>query len=132
MRATLSEYRQAPRKVRLVADSIRGKGVKDALAALSHLDKRAAAPLRRLLESAVANAKQTGIAADGLMIREIHVNGGTVLKRSRPRARGRAFPIKKRTSNVTLVLAQGFSPKVKKAARKAKKTETVASAGSGK
>ena len=105
MRAILKTYRQSPRKVRLVADTIRGKRVPDALAVLSFLEKRAAAPIRKLLESAVANARQNfGADPDELAVREITVNKGAVLKRSMPRARGRATPIKKRTSHVTIIL----------------------------
>ncbi len=105
MQATLRTYRQSPRKVRLVADTIRGKRVGEALTALSFLEKRAAAPIRKLLQSAVANARQNfGVDPDGLAVREITVNKGTVLKRSMPRARGRATPIKKRTSHVTVIL----------------------------
>jgi len=110
MRAILSNYRQAPRKVRLVADTIRGKQVTDALAQLRFLDKRASLPVKKLLESAVANAKSAGIDTSSLFVKGIEVNGGVTLKRSMPRARGRAFPILKRTSHITLTLAQNAKP----------------------
>ncbi|MDP3734890.1 MAG: 50S ribosomal protein L22 [bacterium] len=107
MRATLKTYRQSPRKVRLVADTIRGKRVSEALTVLSFLEKRAAAPIRKLLESAVANARQNfGADPDGLAVREITVNKGAVLKRSMPRARGRATPIRKRTSHISITLGE--------------------------
>ena len=107
MKAILKTYRQSPRKVRLVADTIRGKRVPDALATLSFLEKRAAAPIKKLLESAVANARQNfGTDPDDLAVREITVNKGAVLKRSMPRARGRATPIKKRTSHIAITLSE--------------------------
>ena len=107
MKATLHSYRQSPRKVRLVADVIRGKQVPQALAALRFLTKRAADPVRKLLESAVANAK-TGHALtnEKLVVKSVTVDKGRTLKRSMPRARGHASPIHKRTSHITLVLEE--------------------------
>jgi large subunit ribosomal protein L22 len=108
MRAFLKNYRQSPRKVRLVANVIRGKQVPDALVALSVLPKRATTSLKKLLESAVANAKTDEGKSDAklLFVKEIQVNKGTTLKRSLPRAMGRATPINKRSSHVTIVLAE--------------------------
>ncbi len=103
--ATLSNYRQSPRKVRLVANLIRGKKVSVALSALTFLPKRAGEPVKKLIESAVANGKNQNIKQDDLFIKEIRVDKGVVLKRSMPRARGRAFPINKRNSHVKVVLA---------------------------
>lgn len=100
--ASLKNYRQAPRKVRLIADLVRGKSAARALALLSMLPKRGSEPMQRLIKSAIANAKH--VPAGELYISSIAVNGGVVLKRSMPRARGRAFPIKKRTSHITLEL----------------------------
>ncbi|MDZ4185044.1 MAG: 50S ribosomal protein L22 [Desulfuromonadales bacterium] len=106
-RATLRYLRAAPRKVRLVADLVRGKRVEEALGALRFTPKAASAPIKKLLESAVANAENNhGIDIDGLWIRELRVDEGPTLKRFRPRAQGRAFPIMKRTSHVTVVLAE--------------------------
>ncbi len=102
--AKLSNYRQAPRKVRLLADLVRGKSATRALALLSVLPKRASEPMAKLIRSAVNNAKDA--SADDLVISKIAVNGGIVFKRSMPRARGRAFPIKKRTSHITLELTR--------------------------
>lgn len=111
LRTELNYLRMAPRKVRLVADAIRGKSVPEAEATLRFIRRRAAEPLEKLLAAAVANARQnfqiTSPAA--LVISRIAVNGGPTLKRSRPRAMGRAFPIKKRTSHVVLVL-ESHSP----------------------
>lgn len=108
MRAFLKNYRQSPRKVRLVANAIRGKSVPKALIALSVLPKRASTPLKKLLESAVANAKQGDANKDtqSLFVKEIQVNKGVTLKRSLPRAMGRATPINKRSSHVSVILAE--------------------------
>lgn len=105
MKASLKNYRQAPRKVRLVADMIRGKRLMHALTALTALPKKAALPLQKLLESAASNAAIAGNnKREELIVKEIRVDGGIVFTRSMPRARGRATPIRKRTSHVTLVL----------------------------
>jgi large subunit ribosomal protein L22 len=112
-KAQLSNYRQAPRKVRLVADLVRGKSAARALMLLETLPKRASLPMAKLILSAVANAKDA--SAQDLYISKIAVNGGVVLKRFMPRARGRASQILKRTSHVTLELS-----------RKAKKAEAPA------
>jgi large subunit ribosomal protein L22 len=91
--------------MRLVADAIRGKKVADAFVQLDLITKRATSPLSKLLSSAMANAKNLGVDSDNLIVREIRVDGGIVLKRSMPRARGSAYPIRKRTSHVILTLA---------------------------
>ena len=104
--ASLRNYRITPRKVRLVADMIRGKSVSQAMTILAYADKKAKSPLVGLLNSAVANAKNNfKIEKDGLIVKEIRVDQGYVLKRSRPMSRGSAFPIKKRTSHVSIILA---------------------------
>ena len=105
--ASLSNYRQSPRKVRLVADLVRGKSAEHALGLLSMLPKRASEPMIKLIQSAVANALSTkGIPASDLVISKIEVNGGVVFKRSMPRARGRASAIRKKTSLITLALSK--------------------------
>jgi large subunit ribosomal protein L22 len=116
--ATLSNYRQAPRKVRLIADLVRGKSAEHALALLSMLPKRGSEPMIKLIKSAIANAKET--PASELYISSIQVNGGIVFKRSMPRARGRAAQILKRTSHITLSLAKK-APKAKTAKAKKEK-----------
>ncbi len=125
MKAILKNYRQSPRKVRLVANLIKGKKINIAEAELQFLVKRAALPFMQLLRSAVTNAKQNfNIEKDNLYVSEVRVDKGVVLKRSMPRARGSAFPIKKRTSHVVLVLREEGAKEVKntkkekKAARK--------------
>jgi large subunit ribosomal protein L22 len=103
--ASLTNYRQAPRKVRLVADVIRGKTAGDALIILANLPKRAADPMQKLLRSAIANAKQKGESnPETLVVSRISVDKGMVLKRFMPRARGSAAPIRKKSSHVTLAL----------------------------
>lgn len=104
VKASLSNYRQSPRKVRLVANLVRGRKVKEAVAELGFLAKRASEPVKKLIESAVANAKHLSIPSEDLYIKEIRVDQGVVLKRSMPRARGRAFQILKRSSHILLVL----------------------------
>lgn len=105
--AQLKNYRQSPRKVRLVADLIRGKNVEHALALLATLPKRASDPMAGLLRSAVANAKTDPAT---LFISKIEVNGGIVFKRSMPRAKGRAALIRKKTSHISLRLSPRKSP----------------------
>ncbi len=100
--AQLKNYRQAPRKVRLVADLVRGKSAERALSLLAMLPKRASLPMQKLIQSAVANAKD--VSAAELYISKIEVNGGIVFKRHMPRARGRAAEILKRTSHVSVSL----------------------------
>ena len=121
MKASLTNYRQAPRKVRLVASLVKGKNANEALFILKTLVKRAGDPLEKLLRSAIANAKDRGVATDNLIIKEFRVDKGVTLKRIMPRARGSAFPIKKRSSNVLLVLAEATPKKVKAEKAVAKK-----------
>ena len=106
MKAYLKNYRQSPRKVRLVAGLVRGKNVEDAMVSLSFLAKGASTPLRKLLISAVANAKQMGIEKENLLIKELRVDKGVTMKRMMPRAMGRGHRINKRTSHITLALAE--------------------------
>ncbi len=107
MKAYLKHYRQSPRKVRLVADMARGQSVAKARILFNFVGKRAAHILRKLLDSAVANASHNDSANEqNLVVREIRVDGGRTLKRYRPRARGSAHPIRKRTSNILLILGE--------------------------
>ncbi len=132
MKAFLKNYRQSPRKVRLVADLLKGKRVADGFVQLSALPKRATGPITKLLSSAVANAKQAGVAEENLMIQNITVDKGIVLKRSMPRARGSASRINKRTSHIMLTLIEIGADKkekpvkTKKTAVKAEKKEVTA------
>jgi len=108
MKAKLSHLRISPRKVRLVADLVRGKSVSQALGLLSFTRKKAADPVQKLLKSAVANAAENdGIRdVDSLVIDRITVDEGPTLKRYMPRARGRATPIRKRTSHIQISLRE--------------------------
>ena len=121
-KATLSNYRQSPRKVRVVANLIRGKRAEDAVITLSFVPKRASGPIQKLLSSAIANAKNLSIPVENLVVKEISVDGGKILYRRLPMSRGRAFTLRKRTSHVTLTLAEK-APKAKKA--KAVKAKTL-------
>jgi large subunit ribosomal protein L22 len=104
--ASLKNYRISPRKVRVVADLIRGKNAIMAGHILTHALKKAKTPLFDLLDSAIANAKHNfKIDAENLIVKEIRVDQGFVMKRHRPVSRGSAHPIKKRTSHVSIVLA---------------------------
>lgn len=101
--------RGAPTKYRLVADAIRGKAVNEALATLELSKKRAAGPMEKVLRSAIANAEdlEPGIDVDDLYIVEIFVDEGPRLPlRIRPQPMGRAYPIIKRTSHITVKLAE--------------------------
>lgn len=106
MKAILKSYRQAPRKVRLVANLIKGKTVPRAIAELDVLPKRASDPMKKLLLSAVANAKENDGITDinALLVKEVRVDQGAILKRSMPRAHGSAYPIHKHTSHIMLEL----------------------------
>ena len=106
MKAFLKNYRQAPRKVRLVASLVKGKSVAAAIAELDFLAKRAGLPIKKLLLSAVANAKNMGIDAANLFIKELRVDKGIVMKRMMPAAMGTGHRINKRTSHLNLLLAE--------------------------
>ena len=122
MKAYLKNYRQSPRKVRLVADLIRGKSVADAESALTFMTKRATGMFHKLLASAVANAEHNfKVGSDALYVSAVSVTKGPTLKRIRPVSRGRAHRINKRTSIVTMVLSQGKPVRVKKTRSIAKK-----------
>lgn len=120
MKASLKHYRQSPRKVRLVANAIKGKSVSAADVALSFMPKRAAEPVRKLIASAVANASVQGANSENLIIKNIEVNKGLVMRRFMPRAQGSAKPINKRTSHVLVTLSEE-TPKVKKVKASSKK-----------
>ena len=104
MKAYLHNYRQSPRKVRAVAGLIRGKKVDNALVELDFLAKRASTPLKKLLLSAISNAKNMGIDKGNLIVKEMRVDKGVTMKRMMPAAMGTGHRINKRTSNVSIVL----------------------------
>lgn len=105
MKAVLRNYHQSPRKVRLIADLVRGKKVSEALSVLKFTDKRAAQPFAKVLASAVANAKAMNVPLiDELKIIKVTVDKGVVSKRFMPRARGSASPINRRSSHIAIEL----------------------------
>ena len=106
--AKISFVRITPRKMGLIADEIRGKGINEALTYLRFSPrKRTAGVLHTLLKSAAANVTQKGtVDVDTLFVKQILVGQGPTLKRFRPRAKGSAFKINKKTSHVTVTLAE--------------------------
>ena len=135
--AKLNDYRQSPRKVRLVANLVKGKKIEEVRSTLAFLVKRASKPLADLIDSAVANASANfNIPAEQLYVKEFRVDQGVTLKRRMPRARGMAYPINKRTSHVFVQLdtidnmpvKKGKKPAAKVVAEKkvVKKTKKVA------
>jgi len=120
MKAFLKNYRQSPRKVRLVAGLLKGKRVADGFMHLNAMPKRASGPMKTLLASAVANAKQAGVSEENLYISNVTVDKGMVMKRSMPRARGSASRINKRMSHVALTLIEKSVEKKAKATKEEK------------
>lgn len=107
IKAQAKHIRMSPKKVRLVADVVRGQEVGKALNQLSFMSKKATTPIEKLVKSAIANAEHNfELDKNNLYIKEIRVDEGKTLKRWKPRAYGRAAPIRKRTSHVSLVLAE--------------------------
>ena len=103
--ATARRLRISPRKLRLVAAQVRSKAVGDAIDILGFSPHKAAPLVRKTLESAIANAENNeGADVDELVVAAIRVDGGATMKRVRPRARGRADRILKRTSHVTVTV----------------------------
>lgn len=131
MKALLKNYHQSPRKVRLVADLIRGKSVPAARVALRFLPKKSSPAIAKLLDSAIANARAHGATPEHLFVKSITVNKGAVLRRARPFARGRSGSIHKEMSIVALELGSNAPAKkparAGKTARNAKKSKLPAS-----
>jgi len=104
--------RMSPRKIGLVASLVRGRSVADALVILEHTPKRAAKPVAKAIASAKANAVTNhGLAENSLMITNLQVTHGTIMKRWKPAAQGRALPIAKRSSHVRVVVSGEPKPK---------------------
>jgi len=104
--ASAKRLRVSAQKVRLVADQIRGKPVADAIDLLSFSNKKASVLMRKALESVVANAENNeGADIDELKVSEVYVNEGMTMKRIRPRAKGRADRICKRSSHITVTVS---------------------------
>jgi len=110
--ARLRNVPTSPRKMRLVADLIRGMKVENALITLKTLNKEAAPRLHALLKSAIANwqVKNEGVRMEeaGLYVKEVYVDGGPMLKRLRPAPQGRGYRIRKRSNHVTLILGDNL------------------------
>ena len=105
--ATLKFTRSAPQKLRLVADQIRGLPVERAINLLTFSNKKGAGVVKKVLDSAIANAEENdGADIDELRVSAVEINQGPIMKRLRPRARGRADRILKRTSHVTVTVSE--------------------------
>ena len=105
--AILKSYNQSPRKVRLVGNLMKGKKVQDAINALQFLPKRASLPLKKLIESAVANSKNAGEKVEDMKVKSVVVESAGMIKRYMPRAFGRASAIRHRKSRVIVTLEAG-------------------------
>jgi large subunit ribosomal protein L22 len=107
VRAQAKHIRQSPYKVRRVLDLVRGLPVEEARHVLAFTDRRAADPVTKVLNSAVANAEHNfALDSEELIVAEAFADEGPILKRWRPRARGRATRIRKRTSHITIVVTE--------------------------
>ena len=127
--AKLRNYPTSPRKMRLLADLIRGERVEKALAILEHSTKHPAVPMRKLVLSAIDNWKQKNEDGDEglLVIKTIMVDGARVIKRMRPAPQGRGYRVRKRSNHVTVIVdTKATETKAEKAAAK-KATKTAAS-----
>lgn len=124
--ATLKNLRISPRKARLVVDAVRGKSVRDALQILDTLHQKSSIPVKKLIQSAVANAKkQDSVLEAQLKVSTITVDAGMTLKRFRPRAFGRAYTIRKRSSHINLTLKELDIVKKRKASAPVEVTKEV-------
>lgn len=126
VRAVAKYVRVAPRKARLVVDLIRGHPAEEAINILRFTTKQASKAVLKVLTSAVANAKQNAkVSEEALFVSKAYVDQGPTLKRFRPRAMGRASRIRKRTSHITIVVAEKLPKEVPKAAKGKKATEAT-------
>jgi large subunit ribosomal protein L22 len=134
MKAYLKNYRQAPRKVRLLVNVLRGKKVARALEELSLMPQKAAQPLQKLVASAVANAKlvDSTLTEETLMIERITVDKGVTFVRYMPRAFGRASPIHRESSHIRVSLASAHDTESVVDAASVKKTVTTKKAAPAK
>jgi large subunit ribosomal protein L22 len=108
VKATAKYMRISPQKVRKLVDAVKGKPAESGLNTLKFMPQKAAGMVEKILKSAVANASQnTELDVDALVIKNIIVNEGPLLKRFRARARGRGSRILKRTSHITVIVAEG-------------------------
>lgn len=106
-KASLKFARVGAQKARLVADVVRGKSVDEALKKLTYLNKKSSELIKKLIESAAANAEnKKTMNTDNLFVKSITVDGGPAIKRFRPRAQGRAFGIRKKMSHISVTLGE--------------------------
>lgn len=106
-KAIVRHVRVSPRKMRVVANLVRGKRVNDAMGMLKHTPKKSGRILHKLLLSAIANAEHKGVSdVDELVVHRLCIDNGPIVKRWMPRAMGRANRIQHRTSHVTVVVAE--------------------------
>lgn len=106
-KASLKFARVGAQKARLVADVVRGKSVDQALKTLTYLNKKSAELIKKLIESAAANAEnKKTMNTDNLFVKTITVDGGPAIKRFRPRAQGRAFGIRKKMAHISVTLGE--------------------------
>jgi len=126
IKAKAKYIRQSPSKIRLVANLINKMGVKEAQNQLEVINRRAAGPILKLLNSAVANAKNNfNLEKNNLYIKEIKIDEGPTLKRWRPRAFGRSASIRKRSSHISVILGERVETKIKKRPTKGKTKEKI-------
>src|SRR5688572_14206218 len=128
--AKLKNYPTSPRKMRLLADLIRGMKVERALAVLEHNPKHPAVPMRKLVLSAISNWKQKNEGGDEgqLVVKTIFVDGARTLKRMRPAPQGRGYRVRKRSNHVTVIVdskVEEPSAKTKKPAKQGPKTNKL-------
>lgn len=102
--AEANQVNISTRKVRIVADEVRSMSLDDALVMLSFMRKRAARPIKKVIESAIANAQNANLSKESLVLSAIEVNEGPAYKRFRPSTRGRVHPYKRRTSHIRVIL----------------------------
>lgn len=129
VRAYAKNVDQAPRKVAIVADLVRGRSVEDALVILAHVPRRAATPVQKAIESAKANATfNHNLDANGLMLHTVSVTAGKRLKRFIPASRGRALPFQKKACNILIEVTgiEKVKPKAKTEAKAKASTKTAA------
>jgi large subunit ribosomal protein L22 len=126
VQATAKGVNMSPRKVAVVAALVRGRSVDDALTILNHTPRRSAMAVRKVIESAKANATHNhGLKSNGLLITEISVSPGPSLKRFRPAAHGRALPFMRRSSHIRVLVDGELRPVAKKSAVKEPAKETT-------
>ena len=128
--AKLRNHPTSPRKMRLLADLIRGKKVEKVLAELEHSPKHSSVPLRKLVLSAINNWKQKNEGGDEsqLVVKTIFVDGGRTLKRMRPAPQGRGYRVRKRSNHVTVIVdskSEVAEPKNKRAVKEGPKTNKI-------